>query len=432
MSVILINPPIISSKNHYEALTPPMGIAYLAAYLREQKIDVSVIDAPGEKPQNITYFNDQAYLRGMNLEQIVAAIPEEAKLIGISNLFSVAYPVVSKLCWLIRNKMPDVTIVLGGPHPSNYARECLMELPINFVVHGEGELALEQLYRFAQGEIASSELFGVSFRVDGKIVNIPDKRILDLNTSTLPWPARDLLPMENYIFENEGHQVAQGRWTPIITSRGCPFGCTFCASRKTKFIGRDPMDVVDEIEHCLETYGIKEFHFEDDNFTIQRKRVVGICEEIIRRKLNIVWSTPNGIRASVTDKELLTLMKKSGCDSIVLAPESGSRRVLDEIVQKGKSHDLDQLCQVAKDASGLGLKVSAYFVLGMPGETTSDIIQTINYACRLAKNGVTEVGFGLFIPLPGTPHMNDRFCKKIINKKCMRTIELSTSYPRAG
>ena len=240
---------------------------------------------------------------------------------------------------------------------------------------------------------------------DGTVVMGTEKlaRNTKLNADTIPFPARHLLPMENYIEAQESHGFSNGRWTSMISSRGCPYGCTFCASRKTRWVSRSAEDVADEIEFCIEKWNIREFHFEDDNMTINVKRLIKICNEIMDRGLDIKWQTPNGIRASRIDEEMLTAMKESGCEHVTLAPESGSPRVLTEIVQKGKDFDLKYLKDCGETAHKLGLKVAAYFVLGLPGETREDMELTISYARELAKVGVDEVNFGLFIPLPGTP-----------------------------
>jgi radical SAM superfamily enzyme YgiQ (UPF0313 family) len=157
------------------------------------------------------------------------------------------------------------------------------------------------------------------------------------------------------------------------------------------------------MEHCLKEWDINEFHFEDDNMTINKERLIGICDEIINRGLKIKCQTPNGIRARVTDSEMLSKMRDSGCLHITLAPETGSERVLKEIIEKGKDFDLTQLKDCGALAHKLGLKVAAYFIIGLPGETRQEIVETMNYAKELAKSGVDEVAFGLFIPLPGTP-----------------------------
>ncbi len=413
--VILINPPQVFTKNQVASgITPPLGIAYLAAVLEQHDVTVDIIDAVGLEPGTINPFEKETFVRGLSFEDIVARLDDEVKIVGISNLFSFAYPVVQELCRQIRAFNSDIKIVLGGPHPSALYAEILDEDRdlVDFIVLGEGEnpflYLCQKLLRedvLFQSNIGS-DISNLAYIDDsGNCVMGTEKleRNTKLNQDTIPFPARHLLPMEEYIKAQESHGYSNGRWTSLISSRGCPYGCTFCASRKTRWVSRSATDVVDEIEYCINTWNIREFHFEDDNMTINVKRLIEICEEIKRRNLDITWQTPNGIRASRIDEEMLTAMKESGCEHVTLAPESGSPRVLTEIIQKGKDFDLDHLRDCGATAHRLGLKVAAYFVLGLPGETREDMEMTIAYARELARVGVDEVNFGLFIPLPGTP-----------------------------
>jgi len=413
--VILINPPQVFTKNQVASgITPPLGIAYLASVLEQHNVTVNIIDAVGLEPGTITPFEKGTFVRGLTFADIVGRLDDQVKIVGISNLFSFAYPVVQELCRQIRAFNPAITIVLGGPHPAALYAEILTEDRelVDYVVVGEGEEPFLQLCeKLLQQDILvqnniGADISNLAYRDEnGNCVMGTEKllRNTKLDSDTIPFPSRHLLPMENYILAQESHGYSNGRWTSMISSRGCPYGCTFCASRKTRWVSRSAKDVADEIEHCIEKWNIREFHFEDDNMTINVKRLIEICNEITRRKLEISWQTPNGIRASRIDEEMLRAMKESGCEHVTLAPESGSPRVLTEIIQKGKDFDLDHLKACGATAHKLGLKVAAYFVLGLPGETREDMEMTISYARELAKVGVDEVNFGLFIPLPGTP-----------------------------
>jgi anaerobic magnesium-protoporphyrin IX monomethyl ester cyclase len=413
--VILINPPQVFTKNQVASgITPPLGIAYLAAVLEQHEVSVDIIDAVGLEPGTINAFEKETFVRGIAFEDIVARLDDEVKIVGISNLFSFAYPVVQELCRQIRAHNSNIQIVLGGPHPSALYAEILDEDRdlVDFVILGEGENPFLYLcQKLLQDDLLfqsnpGSDISNLAYLdEDGNCVMGTEKleRNTKLNSDTIPFPSRHLLPMEEYIEAQESHGYSNGRWTSMISSRGCPYGCTFCASRKTRWVSRSATDVADEIEHCINTWNIREFHFEDDNMTINVKRLIQICDEIKRRKLDISWQTPNGIRASRIDEEMLRAMKESGCEHVTLAPESGSPRVLEEIIQKGKDFDLDHLRDCGATAHKLGLKVAAYFVLGLPGETREDMEMTIKYARELARVGVDEVNFGLFIPLPGTP-----------------------------
>ncbi len=404
MHVTLINPPQVFSRFQVAAgITPPLGVAYLAAYLREHGVEPTVVDALGEAPSRVTPFRGPALLRGLDLQQTVDRVDPRTRLIGISNLFSFAYPAVEELVAGLKARLSGVPIVLGGPHPGALWERCLDDPNVDYVVSGEGEQPLLELCEHLDGRRGLDDLEAVAFRRGEERVHVPQKRTLIRKVEDIPWPARDLLPMENYVATQEAHGPVTSRWTSILSSRGCPYGCTFCESRNTRWRARPAADVVDEIEHCVDRWKIRDFHFEDDNMTISRRRILEMAAELDRRGLGIDWQTPNGIRASVTDEATLEAMRSSGCRHITLAPESGSPRVLRDIVQKGKDFELDQLVEVAELAHGMGMKVASYFILGLPGEREEDVELTIAYSRRLARAGVDEVGFGLFIPLPGTP-----------------------------
>ncbi len=410
MKLTLINPPQIFTPAQVAAgITPPLGLAYLAAYALRRGHSVSVIDAVGSAPDRVVPFRKEAWLRGLTLSQIADRVDPDAGLIGISNLFTFAYPAVEALCRVLKERRPDVPILLGGAHPSARYEEVLKNGDVDFVLVGEAEETIVELLEALSGRRSLAGVRSLAWRRPepgggSRVALNPEAaRMKDLDFGKVPFPARHLLPMETYIKAQEAHGPVSARWTSIVSSRGCPYGCTFCASRRTRWVARAAADVVDEMEECLERWGITEFHFEDDNMTLDKGRTVALCREIIRRGLQIRWQTPNGIRASVTDGEMLAVMRESGCSHITVAPESGSPRVLNDIIQKGRDFRLEQLRDVSARAHALGLKVAAYFILGIPGERVEDVRLTMDYADSLARVGVDEVAFSLFIPLPGTP-----------------------------
>jgi len=404
--VTLINPPQVFSRLQVASgITPPLGVASLAAWLLACGHEVAVVDALGLAPDRVTPFRGDALLRGLDLDQTVAAVPERTRLVGVSNLFTFAWPMVEQLVERLRSRLPETPIVVGGPHPAALPEECLRRCPgLDFVVLGEGEVPLQRLCEALESGAGLEGLEAVARRLeDGSVGWTPQRLSLVRDLDELPFPARHLLPMEAYVTTREAHGPVGERWTSLLSSRGCPYGCTFCQSRNTRWRGRSATNVVDEMEECVARWGVREFHFEDDNLTLDRRRVRAIADEILRRGLDVRWQTPNGIRASSTDRETLQAMWDSGCRHITVAPESGSERVLTEVVRKGRDFELEQLVRVARDARGLGMKVAAYFVLGLPGERPYDAEATIALIRRLARVGVDEVGIALFTPLPGTP-----------------------------
>jgi len=186
---------------------------------------------------------------------------------------------------------------------------------------------------------------------------------------------------------------------PIITTRGCPYSCTYCSAPITagkRMRYRDPKNVVDEIEMLINEYGVKEIQIEDDNFTLKRKHCMHICEEILKRKIKVLWSLPNGVRIDKLDKEMLILMKKSGCVSMALGIESANQRILDMIKK-----DLNQeiVRKTVQDVADVGIETVGFFMIGFPTETKQEIENTINFALTLP---LTRANFTKVTPLPGT------------------------------
>ncbi len=403
MHITLINPPQAFTKYQVAAdVALPLGIAYLAAVAQQKKHQVTAVDAVGEAPEKQSPYKADYGIRGLNFDDISSRVPNNTGLIGISNLFTFAFPVVLDLTKKLKEDHPDVPIVLGGAHPSATAEDTLRNDSVDYVIKGEGEVTLFELLDHLEGRKQLSEIDGVGYKVNGvPFATCKEKLIQDLDA--LPFPARELFPQENYWETKEGHGPTEGKWTPMLSSRGCPYGCTYCTPGLwlRKWRQRSSKNTVDEMEYCYKKWGITQFQFEDENMTVSKERMLEFADEILKRKLPITWNTPNGVRASVTDKEMVQRMKDSGCNHLVVAPESGSKRVLTEIAMK--TQPLESVTSVVKNAHDVGIKTACYFILGLPGEKREDMQMTVDYACDLAKIGLDEVAFSLFIPLPGSP-----------------------------
>ena len=403
MKIILISPPQLFAKSWVAAgVNPPLGLMYLSASLRNNGYDPRIIDAVVEAPDNIFEVDDGFSGRGLSFKDIILRIPKDAGLIGITNLFSFSYPLVRRLTQEIKENFPKKLIVLGGAHPSATPIVTVSEPSIDFVIVSEGDLTIVELANNIGNSVALSKIDGLAYKdKDGKPVFNPKMRYIE-DLDSAPFPERNSVPLELYYEIGSPHGACQGRWTPILSSRGCPFQCTFCTPGlwDRRYRVRSAKNVLDEIEQCKRDFNITEFLFEDENFTVNKKRTLEICNGIINKKLNIRWQTPNGIRASVTDEEMLDAMKRSGCHHITVAPESGSERVLNEIIKK--QQDNNDVTKVVKYASKVGMKTAAYFVSGLPGETVKDVEMSIDYACTLAKEGLDEIAFSRFVPLPGS------------------------------
>lgn len=406
MKTLLINPPQLFSKTQVAAgVIPPLGLLYLSSYLKKEGYRVEILDALVEGAGTINELlvaNCRLTYRGLSFNEIIKRIDSAYKIVGISSLFSFAFPIVLKLTEAIKAAFPEIIIVVGGAHVSALPSEVIMNKSIDFVVIGEGEETFKKLLAEIEfGNNNFKEIDGLAYKFAGKTFTNPKKQYIE-NLDSLPFPDRAAVPLEKYYEINEAHGPTGLKWTPLLSSRGCPYGCTFCTSAlwSRKFRARSAENVVAEIEECIRKYDIKEFHFEDENLTLDHARINRICDIIIEKKLNIKWQTPNGIRASVTDENTLLKMKQSGCNHVTFAPESGSERVLKDIINK--SQDLNKVTRLIKYCHKIKLKCCAYFVLGLPGETSADVGLSIRYAMKLARLGLNEVTFSLFIPLPGS------------------------------
>jgi anaerobic magnesium-protoporphyrin IX monomethyl ester cyclase len=225
----------------------------------------------------------------------------------------------------------------------------------------------------------------------------PREFIADLDS--LPFPDWDEIRPELYQWAPHGGIVKAFPVAPVITTRGCPYDCHFCASpriwhRRIRF--RSPRNVVDEVELLVRKHGIREIHFEDDNISLREDHVLGICEELRQRRLEVHWALPNGLRADRTSEELFGIMRRSGCYSVAFGIESGVQSILNRI---GKQTDLGQVEAAVNAAHRAGLITQGFFIFGLPGETEATIRQTLDFALRIPLD---KAQFLLLDILPGT------------------------------
>lgn len=401
MLVTLINPPILDRKyNVTYAVNLPLGLAYIGAYLLKLGIKVEVIDAVGEGiSQRRDYKKDYSIL-GLSNNEIIKRIDNKCGLIAISVRYSTQHNLVIELIKEIKKKIKKVPIAVGGVHASFHYKKFL-EAGVNYVVLGEGELSFYNLCLFLQDKIKYKQLKGViSKNRNNSALMSPFIKNID----ELPFPTRQLFPLDNYYKERSAQGPSNKKFTPIISSRGCPHNCSFCASTvfwQRIWRPRSSKNLVDEIQQCVEKFGITEFHFVDDNLTLDKKRIIDICNEVVKRRLGIVWSAPTGIRPENVDYRLLALMKRSGCAHLTLAPESGSQRVLNEIYNKRL--DLEKILEIIYNCNKLKITTAGFIIIGAIGETAKDRLLTKQYVKKMAKKGLDEIGVFPLIPYPECP-----------------------------
>ena len=405
MRVLLINP---RSRLPIETRTsPPLGLAYLAAVSEQagrqshaaQGCQVRVYDGDVEElPLESVLREFEPHIVGItaNTTQITAAWRDAALVKSVSN----------------------VPVVLGGPHPTVLPEESAAKPFVDAVVRSEGEATwMEILSRLrdsmprlgarleeagaSEGDEVWAGVQGVTFRqAGGTVVSAPDRPAIPVEElDAMPFPAWHLFRLEQYTNLQPAVDQVSGRSLPILTSRGCPYRCTYCSQiGPRRWRARSTASVVAEWRQLVRERGAAEIGVLDDSFNINRQRVLEICQALVDEGLDKVpWIMINGIRANLADEEVLGAMKRAGCIRTAFGVESGNQAILDTVVDKHLT--LDQVRSAFRAARAVGLETIGFFIIGLPGETEATMDDTIRLACELDP---LVANFSIATPFPGT------------------------------
>lgn len=372
--IILIRP---NYNSHI--ITPPLGVGVLSSYLKKQGIEVKIIDGLRDN---------------LSKEKILEIIlKEKPDAVGI-NCLSAFYNEVVQLSLLIKEH--SIRCLIGGVHPSFLPYKTLVDSKADFVICGEGEIALTKLVK---NNFINNGIKGVYSLKNLTNENQPfEKGEIIENLDEIPFPDWVQINPNTYPKAPHGAVAKNFPIGVITTTRGCPYECVFCASpqfysRQIRY--RSPENVIDEIKYLIKNYGVKEIHFEDDNLTLNRNHIEKICNLIIENKLNISWACPNGIRADKVDEDLIKLMAKSGCYYFAYGIESANPQILKNI----KKHETIELIEKSIEiADRCGISCQGFFIFGLPGETKETIEESINFAKR---SKLSRAQFLILDILPG-------------------------------
>lgn len=377
---------------------PVLGLAYLGAYLESAHHEVRILDALAMGISNVQRTKGGTRY-GLSEEDILNVIREfDPDIVGVTCMFSSYLTDAHRVAAIVKSYNQAITVIFGGSHSSIYPEWVLRDENVDVVVFGEGEITMLELVSRLQGGENISEVRGIAFRQNGRIVkNKPREFIADLDS--LPLPARHLLPMDVYLNNSKSPYNIRFPATTMITSRGCFGNCVFCSIHSVwghRWRYRSAKSVVDEIEYLAKQYGVREIEFLDDNIAASSKRLESICDEIIRRKLNIKWATPNGISYWTLNEKLLWKMKKSGCYRLTFGIESGNIATRKFI---GKTYSLELAKRIIGYANKIGLWTVSTFIIGFPYEKEDSIEDTIRFA---VESGTDFAVFFLLGVFPGT------------------------------
>lgn len=371
MRFLLINP-------HYpisESPTPPLGLAFLAAALEKIGVEVKIADfvvSPYSTKRLESILNDFR--------------PQIVGITCVTMTFDTAMAIVQD----IKRIDTSILTVMGGPHVSFCAEDTLrVHTDLDIVAIGEGDITIAELAAAKKNDTSLNTVKGIIYRNGSEMVRTePRDAFADVNA--LPFPARHLLPLQRY--------RALGMAISMTTSRGCPFQCIFCVGRKmvgAKVRYKEPYKVADEIEH-ISAFGFHQMNIADDLFTANKKHCIAICDEIIRRKIQMKWTS--FARVDTVSEEVLSKMKQAGCAAVSFGIESANKDIL-RTIKKGIT--LEQVETAVKACMKTGIEPHASFILGLPGETHETLKETLDFAEKMEAIGL-NYGFHLLAPFPGT------------------------------
>ena len=367
-----------------ECRTPPMGVLYLASWLRERR--------PGRYDIRILDTRIKGLTGGALRDAIAAAEPD---LVAVSSLTTES----ASMCEVVaaaRAWRPAVPVIVGGPHPTQFWDDLLEDPDIDAVVRGEGELPLLELLDAWEAGRDWKGIPGVALNVDGAAVDGGLAPALqDLDSS--PFPAWDLIDLDYFHSVMSMSTLGPRRYMSLLTSRGCPFACSYCHKiMGRKFRGRSPEDVLAEIDALVDRHGITDLEIIDDIFNLDYDRAIAIMSMIERRPYRLRIAFPNGLRSDLLDRRMLEAMARAGTVFISFAIETVTPRHQKQV---GKNLKLDRAGEAIEIAADLGIFSNGFFMLGFPGETHEELRATIDFAL---KSRLHTAYFFIVTPLKDT------------------------------
>lgn len=406
---LLFPPMVIPKYQSRQSALFPLGLGYVGSMLERAGHEVEIVDCASEGYDTIVDIGKDRVVYGLSPDQIRERIVRyKPDAIGISCLFSTQEKRMLQIAAIAREVNPEIVIITGGPHVSAFYKQLAQNPNVDYCVIGEGENIIAGLVEALNGKREMTAVDAVCYREGGHVVHQPVARWIE-NLDVVPFPARHMVDMNLYftIGEPQGIRLdgeRRKRAAQMTTSRGCPFQCTYCAKNVTwgkAYRTRSAENVLAEIEHLVETYGVEHIAFQDDNFTADMDRAAVIFDGIVERKLPITWEAPNGLGVNFLSVDLLEKMKASGCVSFTIAVESANSARLRAV---RKPNYIKMAPPIVARAKELGIEVRGFFMIGFPGETLDEVQKTVEYA-RGLKLAVTN--FAIVTPLPGTVFYNE-------------------------
>lgn len=400
---LLFVPPVITNKNRIDINPlPPMGLGYIASIMEKLGIEVKIVDCMMEGWHVHEDVGNNLIKIGLFDEDIRAIISDFAPdMVCVNNQFSKQYKNAHRIYGIVKSVNKSILTQAGGAHPTVMPEFCLEDPNLDFVVLGEGELVVERLIKALDNDpVNLTGIDGLGYKKDGNIIiNKKTSYIEDLDS--IPFPAYHLMRLENYFGLDRSHgKRHHKKFSPIVTSRGCPAKCTFCTAYKVwgrRYRYRSPENVIEEMRLLKEKYGIEEILIEDDNFTANPRRAEKICDLMIQNNFDFKWDTPNGVAAFALNDNLIQKMQKAGCYKINIAVESGNQDTLKNIIKKPL--DLSKVEHIVEFCRKIDLDFGIFLILGMPDDTLDAMWDNYKFARKIR---VFDPFISVATPYPGS------------------------------
>ncbi|MFH1328467.1 MAG: radical SAM protein [Candidatus Bathyarchaeota archaeon] len=439
MKILLLNPPYSYPEKSFsfsDFSAIPLGLLYIATVLEQEGYNVQILDSLSMNVKTrISKSCEQIHV-GASWQQIEAELQRlKPDVVGITNPYSVQISNAITASEIVKRISPKILTVVGGPHASIRPLDFFERTKsIDIVAMGEGEYIMPQIIHYVEGKTELATIDGIAYQENGQAkVNPRGTFIKDLDQ--LPFPSYHLLDIEKHFdLMRSGYLgrsfVKTDSAIPLVTSRGCPFNCVFCSIHLhmgRKWRAHSSSYVLNHLEHIVKNLTIKHVSFVDDNLTLNSKRFEEILDGIVEKDLNITWNTPNGVRADTLNRKILLKAKKAGCVSLVIGVESGDQEILGKVIHK--SLDLSKVVEVCRICKEIDLPLSAFFVIGLPGERKENIERTLVFARMLNKKFDVMPIISFAMPYYGTALY--RICKEgnyLINEPTPENIIVSDEH----
>lgn len=405
MHITLISPPMVTNEDTYFYIGrrggPPLNIAYLARIIDNCNVEYDIIDCLGYDDKNGPIPWKKFFISGLSIDDTVSKINDKTQIVGITAMFTSEWVIVRELAKRIKQKFPNILLIVGGEHATADTDNIMTyDTAIDICFLGESEDSFEFFIKnFSNHDYLKTP--GIAYRnAQGQIIKNPrNKRKKNLDNLLPLW---DKIDVNFYTDRKFSHSRIGKRAMPLLTTRGCPYKCTFCTNEQMwgqTYITRSVESIIYEMKYNIEKYNINHFDLLDLAVSINRRWFIELNQAIISQLPNITWEATVGTRSEILDQQVLELLKKSGSTTIGVAPEAGSETMIKKVK---KNLNFNNFFQTIDAAVKIKLDIKANIIIGLPDETIVEFLSTLLLVCKLGWRGVKGISIFTFIPFPGS------------------------------